>query len=366
MGQSNVVSINRDFSDSTLPGESMAITRQKTAKSSGFYPSLASLLSANLVEPDELAYGIRRGEVSQLAGVTNAGKSTVALNLGLALAANGIFPPFITKAALPRRVLYADFEATRTLFRQHIRTMLQEVGNVDLAKENFIPCADAMVSGEPFNLSRDEHIGFLANRAARARADLIVIDPVGVAFDLTNENDNAEVTKKVIKPLKNLARETNAAVLFSHHIGKPKESSSSEMAYAGRGASAWGALARSVFTITRDHNKGKDYIIVQCAKIKGRPFDPVLLKLNRETYWFEVCDEKPNVLAPLTAETVAEFVVSRMAKVKTEEIYAAFASRGSESTIKRLLNSAVKLNQIKRVEVGYYQALGHENEEQVQ
>ena len=363
MVQSNVVSIDRGVSVLGQPDEYIQAIRQETSKVSGFYPSLTSLLSANLVEPDALAYGIRRGEISQIAGVTNAGKSTVALNLSLALAANGIFPPFITKAAPPRRVLYIDFEATRTLFREHLKGMLQGVGNIELAEGNFIPCVDALVRGKPLDLSRRDHMNFITDSAVEARADLIVIDPIGVAFDLSNENNNAEVTKRVIKPLKNLARDTNTAILFSHHIGKPKESYSSELAYAGRGASAWGALARSVFTITRESNKGNDYIVIQCAKIKGKPFDPVLLKLNRQSYWFELCDEKPNILAPVTAEEVAEFVLSKKAKVKTEEVNKAFEGRASESTIKRLLKNALELQLIMRTGQGYYRAFGDEDQE---
>ena len=202
MVQSNVVSIERGVSVLGQPDEYIQAIRQETSKVSGFYPSLTSLLSANLVEPDALAYGIRRGEISQIAGVTNAGKSTVALNLSLALAANGIFPPFITKAAPPRRVLYIDFEATRTLFREHLKGMLQGVGNIELAEGNFIPCVDALVRGKPLDLSRRDHMNFITDSAVEARADLIVIDPIGVAFDLSNENNNAEVTKRVIKPLK--------------------------------------------------------------------------------------------------------------------------------------------------------------------
>lgn len=364
MKSSNVLPFDRETLVEAQTSENTLITRKEAAKTSGFYPSLESFLSANIVEPDELAYGIRRGEVSLLAGVTNAGKSTVALNLSLALAASGTFPPFVTKAAPPRRILYVDFEATRSLFRDHVKTMLQEVINVELAMQNFIPCADALIAGESLDLSRPEHLEFVTERALQAKADLIVVDPIGTAFDLNNENDNAEVTKRVLKPLRSLARDTDSAVLFCHHIGKPKESVSGEMAYAGRGASAWGALSRSVFTITRDPNKGKDYIIVQCAKIKGNPFDPILLKLNRESYWFELCDEKPNIVAPLAAEDVAEFVISKKRKVKTDEVYEAFAGRTSETTVKRLLTSAVKLMLIERVEKGHYCALSAELPEQ--
>lgn len=88
---------------------------------------------------------------------------------------------------------------------------------------------------------------------ARERPDIVVIDTVGALFTLFNENDNAEVKRKVIRPLKALAKAGNCAVIGVHHIGKRGENTADEEeAYLGRGASAFGTDTQAVFTLKRE------------------------------------------------------------------------------------------------------------------
>src|SRR5689334_24556379 len=93
-----------------------------------------------------------------------------------------------------------------------------------LAEQNFIPLVDYVPDDEPLNLSNEDHLLFVINYAKEKAADLIVIDTVSAAFDLLDENSNAEVKRYVMRPLKRLAREANAAVVFCHHTSKPHES----------------------------------------------------------------------------------------------------------------------------------------------
>ena len=74
----------------------------------------------------------------------------------------------------------------------------------------------------------------------------IFIDTISQSFVIANENDNSEIKERVMKPLKQLARETDAAVLASHHIGKAKleEGATREGSHRGRGASAFGDQSR--------------------------------------------------------------------------------------------------------------------------
>jgi hypothetical protein len=110
---------------------------------------------------------------------------------------------------------------------------------------------------------------------------------------MQDENSNAEVTRHVMNPLKRLAREANCGVVFTHHMGKAGETLSGDSAYKGRGASAFGGLSRTIFTLEKDVSKGPGYAVLSCVKVKGAAFEPTLLKLNPETRWFEVCHSKP-------------------------------------------------------------------------
>jgi membrane protease YdiL (CAAX protease family) len=51
-------------------------------------------------------------------------------------------------------------------------------------------------------------------------ADLVVVDTISAAFAVKDENSNSEVASKIFKPLLRMARETKAAILAAHHVGK--------------------------------------------------------------------------------------------------------------------------------------------------
>jgi len=328
---------------------------QQSRTNSGFYRSLDELFAANIAEAEEIFYGVNRGQVAQIVSVTNVGKSTLMLNVSLALASGQEYPPLVTKASNPRRVLYIDFEATAAELRDDMEKMMLGLRNPDLARKNFIPVVGAIIDKHPLNLSESAHMTFLIRHAMELSPDLIIIDPVSLAFSLTDENSNAEVIKRVVKPLKRLASRINAAIVFSHHIGKQYETSS-EGAHQGRGASAFGALARTVFNLTGEPRIGYGFIRLWCSKSKrGRPFRPVILKLDDSIRWFELSKEEASSVESLSAEDIAQYVASKEPdETQTRDIYNAFKHRISESTIKRMLDNALTHNLVSRVGRGRY------------
>src|SRR5262249_18379109 len=137
------------------------------------------------------------------------------------------------------------------------------------ARQNFMIIVDASIKESPLSLSKPDHFKYIMALAKYYHVDLVGVDTAASAFELMDENSNAEVTRRVMNPLKQLAREANCAVIFTHHIGKSNETQTGEGAYRGRGASAFGALSRTIFTLERDPKKGSEYIVLTCAKIKG-------------------------------------------------------------------------------------------------
>ncbi len=306
----------------------------------GFYNSLDDFFNGKIIKLEEIIHGIHRGEVGELAAVTNYGKSTLLLNLALSLASGEECLPLFPHATTIRCVIYVDGENSPSRLRSDLLTMLHQVTNYELARENLKLVIDGHIDGFPLNLSKSQHLNRLIAFGQKHKADLIVIDPVGSIFELYNENDNAEVTRRIMNPLKTLAREVDCAVIFSHHIGKSAETQTGEGAYKGRGGSAFGALSRVVFTIEKDQKHGANYIVLKCAKSKGAIFDPVLMKLNQETRWFEPCAEKPIEPAkPPTAQEIAAFVAASI-EVSTQEIKKHFAGRGSVRTISDRIQNA--------------------------
>jgi RecA-family ATPase len=74
-----------------------AETKEKAARSIGFLWS--DFKSQRFPEAERIIFGLRRGNVGLLVAETEIGKTTLSLNLCLTLAANRLFPPFITEPA---------------------------------------------------------------------------------------------------------------------------------------------------------------------------------------------------------------------------------------------------------------------------
>jgi hypothetical protein len=224
--------------------------------------------------------------------------------------------------------------------------MLRGISNSKVSRENFALVVDASINGSPLSLSRPDHFKWIVALAKSHKADLVVVDTAASAFELQDENSNAEITRRVMNPLKQLASLAGCAVIFTHHIGKANETQSGEAAYKGRGASAFGALSRTIFTIEKDAKKGQEYVVLSCAKVKGQPFEPVLLKLNRDTRWFEMCSDGPSAKPePLTAQEVAAFVGKRK-EARTAEICEHFEQRAGRRTIEDRIREAERLGLI--------------------
>lgn len=314
----------------------------------GVYSSLNEFFCAELWEPEPILFGLHRGEVAGLLAITNYGKSTLMFNIGLSVAAGQVCLPLAPAVLKPLRVLYVDCESPATRLRSDIQTMIGRIADACTARENFSVIVDAVINDSPLNLSRPDHLKHIIKLGKAFGADLVIIDTAASAFELHDENNNAEVTRRVMNPLKKLAREVNCAVIFSHHIGKANETQTGEGAYRGRGASAFGALSRTIFTLERDSKKGPEYVVLSCAKIKGQPFTPALMKLNHETRWFELCDEKPEAKPrPPNAQEIAAFVAER-GEAQTEDIKKHFVGQGSPRTIHGRIKEAARLGLIEK------------------
>jgi len=324
----------------------------------GFYRSLREMFAADIPEKEEIVLGLGRGEVGMLISVTNAGKTTLMQNLSLSLAAGQPLPPLTPDALRPFRVLYCDFESPDYKFVRYVKRMLSTINRREIALDNFIPLADALLCDQPLDIGNPRHFEYLRQHAVAIHADLIVIDTITAAFDLKDENSNAEVTAHVMKPLKKLARETDAALIFCHHSGKPGDSLTAEKAYAGRGASAFGGLCRAIYLLRPDRKRGDDYVVLECAKIKGHKFDPILLRRDPDRAWFEPCiGEKPSLDLGLTTKEVADFVNDK-GEVKRKDIIDYFKDRVSEETVDRRLEDALNMGRIEKKRKGVFQRSG--------
>jgi hypothetical protein len=319
---------------------------------SGFYGSLQELHNKETEPADYVLTGVRRRQVTLFLSVTNVGKSTILLNHCLAAAAGVRWAPLLPEApARPLKILYFDGESTDDELKQDTLTMLKAIGGKNEALINFVPIVEPAIKGESLDLSNKQHFEFVKKLIAQHQPDIVVIDTIGSLFTLFNENDNAEVKRKVIRPLKALAAAGNCAVVGSHHIGKRGENTSDEEeAYLGRGASAFGTDTRAVFTLKREKSLGEGYVRLTLGKAKGVKFDPVNLRLDFDRRTFEILAAAPKVETPY--QKVVNLFNGK--PLQTKDIKSRLSSLGSR-TIDKALKQAVENGDLFKIEDGLYQ-----------
>jgi hypothetical protein len=255
-----------------------------------------------------------------------------------------------------------DYEGSASRTQSDLRVMEQNLTEKEreLLKTNLFVChAPRLPDGEPLTLSVSTHMAHLKTLAARVSPDIIIIDTMSAAFAPKSENDNAEISRMIMKPLiEKLARLLNCVAVIVGHIGKAsrEEGATREPAHKMRGGSAYGDRATSIFNIEGDR-ESKDRIRVTCAKEKtGNDFE-ITLELNRETRWLSIVEDGVRAKAPTAEDKVLAFLVRSSVALKTGAIVTGLAGEISESAVKHALTSLANKGQVSQPKRGYWKAV---------
>jgi hypothetical protein len=327
----------------------------KASKPSLSY-SLAQLEALDIPPRRFVLNQFGRGELGMCNSVTGKGKSTLLRNLAFRAALGQSFPPLtVPDSADPLRVMIADFETPLATLKEDIELMARNLTDSQRqeAMTRIFTICDAELGDEPFDPSRPEHFKLLTMEAKAKAVDLLVIDTMTAAFSIRDENSNAEVMRW-LKPLRQMAKELDAGVLVLHHIGKSntEEGRIAEKAYRARGASAFGSFPSVVLNLFDDGQR-ENRIVLNCAKVKGRRYDDVVLELNQETRWFTLTQNVP-VLSRTTTDLILELLQD--GKVwKRAEIEEALTGKCNLAGIKRALSKAVSAGQLSVPRRGFFQ-----------
>lgn len=306
---------------------------------------------------EKILLGLMRGNVGSMFAVTNLGKTTLSLNICLSMTAGRTFEPFVKGLRGGHRVMIIDGESTLPELKADLQRMMQNWSPQErvLVEENLFVLCDEEIGDEPLNLSDPLHMSAVTEAARGFKPDLIVVDTLSALFTLKSENDNAEIKRVVMQPLKSLAKDTNSAVLLLHHIGKQNEDGRTSVgAYAGRGGSAIGALSRSVALLKTD-TQDPECVVFSMPKSKGYRLEPLLMRLDHDARWFVPTNETVTP-QPTNYALVVSTVKSFGEPVKRKEIEAALVGRMDKSTVTRLLTEAVKRGDLINPKYGYYGA----------
>ena len=323
-------------------------------------PSLGLLwgeLKEQVFPPVErFLFGLSRGQVGMTIASTNVGKTTYALNVALSLATGLPFVPFIGAHAGGRRVMLIDGENTRHELQLDLNCMTRDwlAWDRNVLGQNLLVICDEEIDDEPLTLTNTHHFNAVLRRAEEFKPDLIIVDTLAALFDLGNENDNAEIKQRVMSPLKQLAKVSNSVVWLQHHIGKQGEDALAAVnAYRGRGASNLGALSRVVVALTTPDKKERERVQLSVVKAKGYRLDDKVMRLDRESRWFTITDEKPPVVTSPLDDVVA--YVTETGGAKTAEIVGAFLGDHSRRTVEDALAKAEARGLLIKPRRGWYE-----------
>jgi replicative DNA helicase len=313
--------------------------------------SWSDFYAEQFAQGEQIAFAVERGEIALINSLPNAGKTTLALNVAVSLAAGRSFSPVVIEAK-ERRVLYVDGETRRARLQRDLRRMTKDFSREEAIAvgQNLHVVCEAEIGGESLALTRTDHLLAISVDALRVKPDFIVIDTLSSLCPVFNENDNAEQQRKVWRPLQKLARDCDAAILVLHHVGKRSEDSQTpERVYRGRGASASGGAARAVWLLIPDPVT-PGLSTLSCVKAKCEPPKEARLQLDAQSRWITFLQIEPQpVITPL--ERVLT-VVNR--EMRTAEIKVALKPTYQDRAIEEALAEALQINKLRLIKRGIY------------
>lgn len=173
----------------------------------------------------------------------------------------------------------------------------------------------------------------------RWKPDLIIIDPLARLIT-ADENDNAAVGN-ALAPLLVIRDNPGAAVLVVHHDSKVSESTTMRPAHQrSRGANRLTADPDSIISL----GKVKGGIRMSCLPRYGRIMDPIRIRMNEDTFWFERYTPDQEF-----GEVIKEMVVDAGGKIEEdaliqliEEKWQLKDTQGRNRTAKTRLKKAVE------------------------
>lgn len=300
-------------------------------------------LDAAFEDKEILSFHIGKRDIAIIQAATNTGKTTLLRNVTLCMGAGRPFMPFYD-GNRPIKIAYFDFENDAQDVQRDLREMFQVFtpGEAKHLRENLIIIPKGLMDGELFQFNR--HETWANALILQNKVEFIIVDNVSAAYDINDENSNAEVTKKIIKPLLKMAYKGNCAFLFAHHYGKAKTELEHAGVHAGRGASALQSLSRTVINMFGDVSKGEP-VNIECAKRKtdgGQNYSETFrLEPDR---WFH----HTTIVAPPVKQTAYKTIRKFMEAIiypetkKMGELILEFEESFSEIAIKKAVSELFK------------------------
>lgn len=164
-------------------------------------------------EPEQLVpHILLRGFSTLLAGDSKIGKTALVLRMVAAAAVGGWWLDRDREPAnrlSPCRILFLNFEDPPFVTQSRLRRMMAP----DPIPENLL------IMEPPYGHSLNEILAWLPHAQKKFGLDAVILDPIAIAAEWKDENDNALIAL-TFKHLQQVAAQTQLALLSCHHVTK--------------------------------------------------------------------------------------------------------------------------------------------------
>jgi len=293
-----------------------------------------------------------RGSVVIQAGEPGISKTTFNYTLAKALVDGEKF--LGVKPVKPTlQVLYIDWESSKSLIKSRMR-MIGYPKNCD----NFVITNDPEVQFIDVDRAIDSVAHIL-------KPDVIFADPLRLAFNMRDENDNAEASRQA-KYFRELAKRRNCAVVVVHHSSKAELSGTKKASggYARTGLAdiVWNFerlpedFDQSIFKFSIPKNREIDDQFTIFVKKDGGVFVDVQPPSGYTTAAYE------SSIKHYTCQQRIQEMLGMGLTLKTAQILKALNGEFSEISVKKALGSLVQLGIAMRTARGEYCLDSHKPE----
>ena len=225
-----------------------------------------------------------------ISGQQKVGKSMFAYNCALAIATGRDFAGF--KIIKPRRVMILSAEGGRFLNRDRLKKMCKARKIETL--ESLVISRDTRIK-----LDDDESYNHLKKTIKDFGPDVVIIDPL-VKFHCAEENSAKEMSA-IMERIRMLIEDHNLAVILIHHNGK-----------IDSGGPRGSSVIMGEYDSYVDISKKDDGVRLEFDMRHVETPDPIKLRLNRDTLWFESIE----LLDPVVAVVKEKESISRPDLIK--------------------------------------------------
>ncbi len=298
----------------------------------GEYHSVSHLLDTDFPLPEEILCGLYRGEVAALISDDARAKTTLLLNLALALA-GGQAAPFVPAAQRFRSVVYLSGDAAPCRIKQQLAAMLRHTENPDIVAGNIVPMLNYRVNGDRLDLTNDQHWQALTARFTDILPAVIIVDGVKIAAAASKSQKAAK--QQVMQQWKAVAEEYHCVVIVTQTTGKANRLRQTAIAN-------WLENADTVYQLSSDQRHGNDYRLLSCEQSGWDAPEAVHLRLAEAEQWYHLMPPEEVAAATVnelpTIMEVVEFLGDGWQEI--DAITQHFEGRASSRQVAKLIKEA--------------------------